>query len=51
MKYKKNFYQIKSNDLIFEAIKSDTSEIGYYSLPMQECDDIITFSQTVKYEI
>ena len=33
MKYSKNFYQIKSNDIIFEAMQKEKESIGYYSLP------------------
>ena len=35
MQYYKNFYQIKSNEEIFESIKCEIDEIGYYNLPLQ----------------
>ena len=31
MQYSKNFYQIKSNENIFNAIKEETNSIGYYN--------------------
>jgi len=36
MKYDKNFYQIKSNSEIFERLKGERKEIGYYDLPYQD---------------
>ena len=48
MKYSKNFYQIKSNELIFEAVKEEVDNIGYYNLPLQNTTDIKAFAQTVK---
>ena len=48
MKYSKNFYQIKSNEEIFEMIKEERKEIGYYSLPFQNTADIKSFAKTVK---
>ena len=40
MEYCKNFYQIKSNNEIFEQIKSERAHIGYYDLPYQDTIDI-----------
>ncbi|MEA3352948.1 MAG: glucose-6-phosphate isomerase [Campylobacterota bacterium] len=48
MKYTKNFYQIKSNEIIFEAIKGETDSIGYYNLPLQDTKHIRDFAKTVK---
>ncbi len=48
MKYIKNFYQIKSNETIFEAIKEEVDAIGYYNLPLQDTSDIKEFASTVK---
>ena len=40
MQYKKNFYQIKSNDTIFDLIKKERDYIGYYNLPFQDTTNI-----------
>jgi len=48
MEYSKNFYQIKSNKEIFEAIKKERESIGYYSLPFQDTEDIKAFASNVK---
>ncbi len=48
MKYSKNFYQIKSNETIFDSMKDEISEIGYYSLPFQDISDIKSFASKVK---
>ena len=48
MKYSKNFYQIKSNDIIFEAMQQEKESIGYYSLPYQDTNKIKEFAKTVK---
>ncbi|WP_419763728.1 MAG: glucose-6-phosphate isomerase [Arcobacter sp.] len=47
MKYNKNFYQIKSNNEIFERIVKEKSYIGYYNLPYQDTSDIKEFAKTV----
>ncbi|MEA3316112.1 MAG: hypothetical protein U9Q30_09670 [Campylobacterota bacterium] len=41
MQYSKNFYQIKSNDIIFEAIKKEIDTIGYYNLPLHNSNSTI----------
>jgi glucose-6-phosphate isomerase len=48
MKYSKNFYQIKSNQTIFERLKSETESIGYYRLPFAETQDILKYAKTVQ---
>lgn len=48
MKYQKSFYQIKSNDEIFEKIKKEKETIGYYNLPFQDTKEIKTFAKNVK---
>jgi len=48
MQYKKNFYQIKSNEDIFEKIKQEKDSIGYYTLPFQDIKDIKEYAKTVK---
>jgi len=40
MKYCKNFYQIKSNVEIFEQLKIERNNIGYYDLPYQDTTKI-----------
>jgi glucose-6-phosphate isomerase len=47
MKYNKNFYQIKSNNEIFERIVKEKSYIGYYNLPYQDTSYIKKFAKTV----
>ncbi len=47
MKYCKNFYQIKSNSEIFERIKAEREEIGYYNLPYQDTVEIKDYAATI----
>jgi len=47
MKYSKNFYQIKSNEEIFEKVKEEQSTIGYYNLPFQDTSSIKSYAKTV----
>ena len=48
MQYKKNFYQIKSNDEIFERIIKEKETIGYYNLPFADTTEIKEYAKTVK---
>ncbi|RXJ78015.1 glucose-6-phosphate isomerase [Arcobacter sp. F155] len=48
MKYQKSFYQIKSNEEIFEKIKKEKETIGYYNLPFQDTKEIKSFAKNVK---
>lgn len=48
MNYNKNFYQIKSNDEIFDKIVEEKENIGYYNLPCQDTIEIKEFAKTVK---
>ena len=48
MQYSKNFYQIKSNETIFEKIVQEKKTIGYYNLPYQDISEIEEFAKTVK---
>ncbi len=48
MKYAKNFYQIRSNDEIFEKIVQEKESIGYYALPFCDTAPIKAFAKTVK---
>ncbi len=48
MKYERNFYQIKSNDEIFENIVEEKEHIGYYNLPNQDIGHIEEYAKTVK---
>ena len=48
MKYSKNFYQIKSNEIIFDLVKQEIDKIGYYNLPLQDTTSIKTFAKTIK---
>lgn len=47
MQYTKNFYQIKSNDEIFERIEAEKTTVGYYNLPYQDTNKIKEFAKTV----
>ncbi|MBT3281241.1 MAG: glucose-6-phosphate isomerase, partial [Campylobacteraceae bacterium] len=47
MKYKKNFYQIKSNEDIFESLKNEQNDIGYYNLPYQDTNKIKEYAKTI----
>ncbi len=48
MKYNKNFYQIRSNQEIFEALIEEQKSIGYYALPFQDISSIKEYAETVK---
>ena len=48
MQYSKNFYQIKSNKIIFNSVKDEVNEIGYYNLPLQDTTMIKEFAKNVK---
>jgi len=47
MKYHKNFYQIKPNSEIFERLKAEREEIGYYNLPYQDTTEIKNYAKTI----
>ena len=47
MEYSKNFYQIKSNTEIFERIKNEREEIGYYNLPYQDTTEIKNYAKSI----
>jgi glucose-6-phosphate isomerase len=47
VKYTKNFYQIKSNSEIFERIKAERENIGYYNLPYQDTIAIKDYAKTI----
>ena len=47
MEYNKNFYQIHSNDDIFQRIKDEREKIGYYDLPHQDTRPIKEYAATV----
>ena len=47
MKYCKNFYQIKSNSEIFDRIRTERDEIGYYNLPYQDTDEIKNYVKNI----
>jgi len=42
-----NFYQIKSNSEIFERIKAEREEVGYYNLPYQDTIEIKDYATTI----
>jgi len=48
MQYSRNFYQIKDNEIIFNGIKEEVEEIGYYNLPLQDTSILKEYAKTVK---
>ena len=48
MQYNRNFYQIKSNEVIFESINEEVDDIGYYNLPLQDTKCYKEYAQSVK---
>ena len=48
MKYAKNFYQIRSNDTIFNKLKEEIDTVGYYKLPFMDISSILSFAKTVE---
>ena len=48
MQYNRNFYQIRSNEKIFEFIKDEIDEIGYYNLPLQATNSLKDFAKDVQ---
>ena len=47
MQYNKNFYQIKSNDYIFNKLKDERANIGYYQLPYQATAEIKDYAASI----
>jgi glucose-6-phosphate isomerase len=47
MQYEKNFYQIRSNEEIFNAIKDERESIGYYNLPFQDTTHIKEYAKSI----
>ncbi len=47
MQYNKNFYQIKSNDYIFNKLKDECADIGYYQLPYQATAEIKDYAASI----
>ncbi len=47
MQYSKNFYQIKSNNEIFQSVKDEINTIGYYNLPLQDTKPIKEYAKTI----
>jgi len=50
MEYERNFYQIRTNEEIFNDLTKEISHIGYYSLPYQEVDSIINYGKEIKQD-
>lgn len=47
MQYSKSFYQIKSSQTIFNYVKDEIEQIGYYSLPFQDTTKIKEYAKKV----
>ncbi len=45
--YNKNFNQLESNETIFDKIKEEVPQIGYYNLPLQDTNDIKDFAKSI----
>jgi len=48
VRYSRNFYQIRENKEIFEFIKDEIKDIGYYNLPLQDTLPYKSFAKNVK---
>jgi len=48
MKYSRNFYQIKSNQEIFDRLVAEKEMIGYYHLPYQDISQIRVYTKNIK---
>ena len=48
MRYQRNFYEIRSNDEIFENLKKERETVGYYSLPFQNTSEIKNYAKNIK---
>ncbi len=52
MKFEKNYYSIRSNEVIFEKLEEEKEHIGYYRLPFENTDPIKEFaSKNTKEDI
>jgi len=51
MLYKRNFYEIRKNEEIFEQLKKEQQSVGYYSLPFQDLSEIKTYASSIKQDI
>jgi len=47
MKYSKNFYQIKSNQDIFNKIVEEKASVGYYNLPYEPIEEILDYANRI----
>jgi glucose-6-phosphate isomerase len=48
MEYERNFYQIKSDEYIYNKLVLEKNTIGYYSLPYIDTSSIKTYAKKVK---
>jgi len=48
MNYTRNFYEIKSNDEIFNRLEKERNQIGYFSLPFQDVQFIEDYAKEIK---
>lgn len=48
MKYQRNFYEIRSNEEIFQDLKKELDYIGYYKLPFQDISEISDYANSIK---
>ena len=47
MEYRKNFYQIRSNAIIFKKLQKEMDYVGYYRLPFAEIAPIQAFARKI----
>lgn len=45
--YRKNFYQILSNDEIFEKLIEEKNHVGYYQLPYEDTSEISSYARSI----
>jgi len=51
VEYSRNFYQIKSNEDIFEKICQERKEVGYYNLPYQNTTSIKKYTEGISQKV
>ena len=50
MQYRKNFYQIRSNEYILQKLKEEQDSIGYYKLPFADTSYIKEYAKSITKE-
>jgi glucose-6-phosphate isomerase len=50
LEYRKNFYQIRSNEYILQKLKEEQKSIGYYRLPFADTSSVKKYASSVDKE-